>query len=429
MVLDDVVCSRRLEVALVSEHASPLALLGGADAGGQNVHVAELARHIGRRGAHVTVYTRRDDPALPTEVPFAHNVVVRQVDAGPAAPLPKDDLVGWMGHFAEQLGRLWRDRRPDVVHAHFWMSTMASLPPAHELGIPVATTFHALGVVKRRHQGAADTSPPERVAVEQRLAREVDMVIATSRDEVEELMALGMDRSRAVVIPCGVDVERFTPDGPSDPRSEGTSRIVAVSRFVARKGLADLVDAVALAHTGASADTGIELVIAGGPPAGILLDDAEARRLATRVHRHGIGNRVRFLGAVERAAVPRLLRSADVVAMCPWYEPFGIVALEAMACGIPVVASDVGGLRETVLHGTTGLLVPPRRPDCIAEALHQLLSYPQRPAMADAAVTHARRYSWSRIAGQTLAQLRNLACAAGPAPTAEGPAPEWSAGR
>lgn len=406
MVLEDDRSGSCLHVALVSEHASPLALLGGADAGGQNVHVAELARHLGRRGARVVVHTRRDDPALPVEVPFDHNVVVHHVDAGPAAPLPKDDLVGWMGAFAEQLAEHWRSDRPDVVHAHFWMSAMASLPPARELGIPLAVTFHALGVVKRRHQGAADTSPPGRVDIEADLARQADMVIATSGEEVDELVLMGMDRERAVVIPCGVDLDLFRPDGPAYPRDERRCRVVAVSRFVARKGLADLIDAVAVS------DPAVELVIAGGPPVMMLHDDPEARRLARRVERLGLDNRVHFLGAVERSSVPALLRSADVAAICPWYEPFGIVALEAMACGIPVVASDVGGLRETVVHGTTGLRVPPRRPDLIASALQQLIHHPNRRGMASAAARRARRYSWPSVASETLAELTSLSCTA-----------------
>jgi glycosyltransferase involved in cell wall biosynthesis len=335
--------------------------------------------------------------------------------------LPKDDLVGWMGAFAEQLGHLWRADPPDVVHAHFWMSAMASLPPARELGIPLAVTFHALGVVKRRHQGVADTSPPQRISVEQDLARQADMVIATSQEEVDELVQMGMDRRRAAIIPCGVDLDRFRPDGPNAPRPDGRRRVVAVSRFVARKGLADLIDAVALS------DPATELVIAGGPPAMMLHDDPEACRLAARVRRLGLDDRVYFLGAVERTSVPALLRSADVAAMCPWYEPFGIVALEAMACGVPVVASDVGGLRETVLHGTTGLRVPPRRPDLIAEALQHLLHHPKRRALAVAAARRAHRFSWPRVAARTLAELTSLTCTAARAPLGgDGTAREWS---
>src|SRR5215211_3073477 len=155
-----------VRIAMVSEHASPLALLGGVDAGGQNVHVADLARYLGALGHDVVVHTRRDDPALPRRVPFAPGVVIDHIDAGPAAPIPKDALLPHMRAFARDLVRVWAVDRPDVVHSHFWMSGLASVRAARALGVPVAHTYHALGVVKRRHQGSHDTSPPERLAVE-----------------------------------------------------------------------------------------------------------------------------------------------------------------------------------------------------------------------------------------------------------------------
>src|SRR3954468_23755093 len=155
-----------MRVALVSEHASPLAVLGGVDAGGQNVHVAALARALARRGAEVVVHTRRDDPGLPRRVELCPGVVVDHVDAGPACALPKDELLPHMRAFARELERCWRDERPDVVHSHFWMSGLATLDAASALKIPVVHTFHALGVVKHRYQGDADTSPARRIELE-----------------------------------------------------------------------------------------------------------------------------------------------------------------------------------------------------------------------------------------------------------------------
>ncbi len=182
-----------MRIAMVSEHASPLAALGGVDAGGQNVHVAALAQAVARRGAQVVVHTRRDDPDLPARVQMAPGVVVHHVDAGPPYPVPKDDLPPYMDAFAADLSRVWRRWRPDVAHAHFWMSGMAAVDAGRPLGIPVVQTFHALGVVKRRHQGERDTSPPQRREVERRLLAEVDRVVATCTDEVFELVRLGAD--------------------------------------------------------------------------------------------------------------------------------------------------------------------------------------------------------------------------------------------
>jgi glycosyltransferase involved in cell wall biosynthesis len=206
---------------MVSEHASPLAGLGGVDAGGQNVHVASLARALARRGVDVVVHTRRDDPELPRSVELAPGVVVHHVDAGPPRAIPKDELLPHMDAFAEELRREWSAERPDLVHAHFWMSGYASLAAARPLGLPVAHTYHALGVVKRRYQGEKDTSPPPRLAIEEDILRRADHVVATCTDEAFELMRLGADGQRVTVIPCGVDVDAFTPDGPAEPRTAG----------------------------------------------------------------------------------------------------------------------------------------------------------------------------------------------------------------
>ena len=210
----------RLDVAMLSEHASPLATLGGVDAGGQNVHVAMLARALAERGHRVTVYTRRDDPTLPDRVCFAPGVVVEHLAAGPAAPLPKDELWPHVAELAGSLRSALLAAPPDVVHGHFWMSGKACVDATRGLGIPVVQTFHALGSVKRRWQGSADTSPAPRIRVETAVARSVAGVIATCADEVAELEALGVDPRRVSVVPCGVDTDSFTPDGPAAPRGD-----------------------------------------------------------------------------------------------------------------------------------------------------------------------------------------------------------------
>lgn len=390
-----------MRVALVSEHASPLAVLGGVDAGGQNVHVAALATELGRLGADVVVHTRRDDPDLPRQVRLAPRVVVDHVPAGPPEQVPKDELPPYMGTFAEHLARAWRRRRPAVVHAHFWMSGQASVAAAAPLRIPVLQTFHALGVVKRRHQGAKDTSPPQRPAVERRLLEHVHAVIATCTDEVFELRRMGADPTKVRVVPCGVDLDLFRPEGSADPCPPGRRRIVVVSRLVERKGVGNVITALANVPDA-------EVVVAGGPHPADLDADPEARRLRALARSVGVANRVHLRGRVERADLPALLRSADVVACVPWYEPFGIVPLEAMACGVPVVVSAVGGLVDTVVDGITGLHVAPRRPAELAAALRRLLGDPDLGARLGAAgAQRARsRYSWSLVARATLETYR-----------------------
>jgi D-inositol-3-phosphate glycosyltransferase len=395
-----------MRVAMVSEHASPLAVLGGADAGGQNVHVAALSAALARRGAEVVVHTRREDPALPARVAVAPGVTVEHVDAGPPVPIPKDELLPHMDELAARLRRSWRADPPDVVHAHFWMSGLAALTAGRPLGLPVVQTFHALGVVKRRHQGTKDTSPPGRLRNERFLAREADRIVATCSDEVFELVRMGADLRRITVVPCGVDLGLFRPDGPAEPRDPGRSRLLVVSRLVERKGIGSVITALAeLPET--------ELVVAGGPPVRRLAEDPEARRLAAQAERLGMAGRVRFRGQVEPGDLPALYRSADLVVCVPWYEPFGIVPLEAMACGVPVVASAVGGLVDSVVDGVAGVHVPPRRPDLLARVLAGLLADPARRAALGAAGARRarRRYGWDRIARGTLDVYAGLTAA------------------
>lgn len=397
--------SRLRRVYMISEHASPLAVLGGVDAGGQNVHVASLATELARLGVEVVVHTRRDDPALPRRVSLAPGVVVDHVDAGPATPVPKDDLLPYMGDFALDVARVMRADPPDVVFSHFWMSGIAAIEAARPLGIPVAHTFHALGVVKKRNQGPHDTSPESRIELERRVACAADCVIATSADEVRELRAMGVRDDRMSIVPCGVDLSHFSSHGPIDLPRNGRPRVLALSRLVERKGIGNVIEAIAMLP-------GVELVIAGGPPAPLVDDDPEAARFAALARELGVDDRVEIVGGVAREHVPALMRSADVVACCPWYEPFGMVAVEAMACGVPVAASKVGGLAETVIDGVTGVHVPPRAPDRIASSLATLLTDDRlRTAMGRAGVRRARRYGWPRIATETYDVLARLAAA------------------
>ncbi|MCW2779236.1 MAG: putative glycosyl transferase [Frankiales bacterium] len=395
-----------MRVAMVSEHASPLAVLGGVDAGGQNVHVAALAAAMARRGVDVVVHTRRDAPG-PRKVRMGAGVTVDHVPAGPAREVPKDELMPFMDDFAADLHRQWSRSRPDVVHAHFWMSGYAALQAAQPLGIPVVMTYHALGVVKQRHQGAADTSPAVRQDVEARLVREADRVVATCSDEVFELLRLGGDRRRISVVPCGVDTDLFTPRGPAVARGD-RRRLVYVGRLVERKGIGNAISALAGLVNNGGPDA--ELLVAGGPDAADVDTDPQVARLRALAEKAHVADRVQFLGRVGREDLPALLRSADAVVCLPWYEPFGIVPLEAMACGVPVVASAVGGLIDTVVDGRTGLHVRPRDPRAVVDALDALLTdEPRRVQYGAAGARRARaRYSWDRVAALTLQSYDDL---------------------
>ncbi len=381
-----------MRIAIVSAHASPLAALGGADSGGQNVHVAELSAALSRQGHAVTVYTRRESHRVLATIETTDGYRVVHISAGPAKKLPKDELLPYMGEFGRVLRSRWAKDRPDVVHAHFWMSGLASVLAAKGLDIPVTQTFHALGVAKRRFPGKTDTGPADRIRLERLIAKQADRVIATCSDEISELVRMGLPRSRASVIPYGVDLTMFHPDGKIARRS-APYRIVSIGRLSSHKGFDIAISALAgLPET--------ELVIAGSPASGTVSQDSEARRLREIARRAGVHDRVRMPGRVAREHMPALLRSADAVVCTPWYEPSGVVPLEAMACGVPVVATAVGGLTDTVVDGMTGALIPPRDPKILAVTLRRLLKDTSiRETFGAAGVDRVRaRYSWNRIA-------------------------------
>jgi type III pantothenate kinase len=390
---------RRLRrVDLVSEHASPLAVLGGTDAGGQNVAVAELARHLSLRGLRVVVHTRRDSPSLPDCVEMSPGVTVHHVNAGPPSEVPKDEMFPFMDAFARELATAWNDDRPDIVHTHFWMSGYAGTRAAWALGVPIVHTFHALGVVKRRHQAEADTSPPARLQAEVDLLHHADHIVATCTDERRELLALGADPARISVVPCGVDLDHFTP---AEPRAGGRLRVLSLGRLVPRKGVDDVIRAIALVDDA-------ELVVAGGPAADAMDLDPEVCRLRALARGLGVGDRVTFAGRVDRDHVPAVIRACDVAVCVPWYEPFGIVPVEVMACGRPIVVSSVGGLTDTVVDGRTGLVVRPRDVAGLASALRRLQADPAlRARLGHAGAERARSsYSWEVVADATAAVYR-----------------------
>jgi glycosyltransferase involved in cell wall biosynthesis len=380
-----------MRIAMISEHASPLAALGGTDAGGQNAHVAELSAALAAQGHQVRVYTRRDGTGPPPVVHVDGYQVVH-VPAGPAEAVPKDELLPHMGQFAAWMADDWRSTGvPDVAHAHFWMSGLAAVTAGRACGVPVVQTYHALGSVKRRHQGSADSSPKHRIGYERQLGHAVDRVIVQCQDEIRELLLLGIPRAAMTLVPSGVDTERFRPGGPAEPRGD-RPRILSVGRLVERKGFEDLIRALPLVP-------GAECVIVGGP------DEPYAQRLLEVARRCRVADRVRLAGSVPAEDMPRWYRSADVLAAAPWYEPFGLTPLEAMACGVPVVGTAVGGIVDTVVDGITGDLVPARDPRALGVALRRLLGDDvRRVSYAAAALDRAgHSYSWRRVASQLAA--------------------------
>ena len=384
-----------MRIALVSEHASPLAAPGHSD--GESVQVAELAAGLVRLGHDVTVYTRRDDPDCPTTVSSSDGYQVVHLAAGPARRLPRDELWPHMREFARELGDWFDLTRPDVAHAHFWLSAWATSRAASARHIPWFVSFHGLGVVQRRHQGDADTSPVVRQHVERTLVRNGE-VIATCSEEMAELIALGGNPHRIAVLPCGVDLQRFTPDPQPRPPSGHPFQILSVGRLAPHKGFD-------LAIRALTDVPGSELLIAGGPGGQDMDSDPEAGRLRGLAAELRVADRVRFLGPVRHEDMPALFGSADVVVCAPWYEPFGIVAVEAMACGVPVVATAVGGLLDTVADGVTGRHIAPGDAAALASAINALRTAPRRRSAYGRAARHLAEscYSSTWVAQRTAA--------------------------
>ncbi|WP_432829876.1 glycosyltransferase [Dactylosporangium sp. CA-092794] len=390
-----------MRIALVSAQASPLAL-GGPGTSGRHTHVAALSGALGRLGHEVVVYVRRESSGGPDAVELAPGVTVEHVPAGPIRPIAPDAQLPLMGDFGRALAARWAGGdAPDVLHAHYWLSGLAALTATAEDRRPVIVTYHGLATAERRHlpaDGNGRAGP--RAGLERTLGSLADRVVAQSEDEVAELGKMGVRRSGTVIVPSGVDVDRFTPGGPSaDHRRSGLRRILSVGSLVARKGFADLIEALRRVP-------GAELVLIGGPdPAhperGVELErDPEARRLLQLADRHGVADRLRIIGAVTQDELPAWYRSADVLACAPAYEPFGLTPLEAMACGVPVVAYEVGGIAESVIDNVTGVLVPPRDTTALAAALRGLLGDEvRRMSFASAAIDRVRsRYTWERTA-------------------------------
>jgi glycosyltransferase involved in cell wall biosynthesis len=395
-------------IALISEHASPLAAAGGVDSGGQNIYVSHLARQLGRRGYGVDVFTRRDRPFLPTVQRWQPNVRVIHVPAGPPRFVAKEELLPLMREFGDFLLRFCGEAaRPyDLIHANFFMSGLAASEVAARLDMPLVMTFHALGRVRRRHQNGRDQFPDERFTIESDLVRCATRIVAECPQDHDDLCALyGADTARLDVVPCGFDPQELPPVERAAARAAldwhpHRYTILQLGRIVPRKGIDNVIRALALLQ---ARGVDAELVVVGGnseSPNAIATPELGA--LATLADELGVRERVRFVGRRGREQLNRYYSAADVFVTTPWYEPFGITPVEAMACGVPVIGAAVGGIRTTVQDGVTGFLVPPRDPRALAGRLAELAADPARRAALGAAgrVRAYRDYTWSRVATQ-----------------------------
>jgi glycosyltransferase involved in cell wall biosynthesis len=385
-----------MKIALVAHHATPPAHPVDPYSADQAANVSGLGRALAAQGHDVVIYARRNSPELPGTLAIAPRLRAEFIDAGPPAPVPADQLPQYAKDIADDLAARWRDRSPDVVHAHHWTNGLAALSATRERDAAIVQTFGSLDAAERRHRIAGETSDA-RMRMESCIARAVTTVLATTSDEVAELSKLAVPSPKVSLVPAGVDVSRFKPAGYVAKRRR-EPKLIAVGSLAEYRGLDALLRCLSELPSG-------QLVIAGGPSADQLESDHGYRILAKLAAHLGVADRVQFTGHVSDDALPTLLRSADLLVSAARYEPAGMTAVRAMACGIPVVATAVGAYRDAVIDGTTGLLVPPGRPEMLAWRLRDLLAYPMRmAAFGIAAADRAKsRYAWDRIASETVA--------------------------
>ena len=394
-------------VAILSDHASPLAAPGSVDSGGQNVYVAHLARELAQLGYLVDIFTRRDSMMHAQIVQWRDNVRVVHVPAGPAHYVPKEQMLPYMDAFARFVARFARrqDAMYDVVHANFFMSGMVAQQIKRELGIPFVITFHALGQVRRMAQGTADEFPPARLHIEHSLMRDADRIIAECAQDRQDMEQLyGAPSERIDIIPCGFDPQELWPVPVRLARhklSLPLSRFVVLQlgRIVPRKGIDTVIESLALLRRRHGVDAMLLVVGGEGAPRGTR-DTPELARLRALARTQGVGDVVQFTGRKNRAELRYYYSAADVFVTTPWYEPFGITPVEAMACARPVIGAEVGGIKSTVIDGKTGFLVPARDPQAVAEKLALLHANPDLAAnLGDEGMRRAfQYYTWRSVA-------------------------------
>lgn len=364
-------------IAFISEHASPLVTPGSVDAGGQNVYVGELAKQLSRMGYAVDVFTRRENPDLPAVTMWMEEVRVIQIDAGPAKVVAKEELLPYMAAFREEMISFMEEEQTayHLVHANFFMSALVAMELKQLLGIPFVVTFHALGHVRKIYQGDKDRFPPERTDIETEVILQANQIIAECPQDKEDLINYyKAPIHKITIIPCGVNLDEVYAVDKEKAREilklpKNEKIILQLGRMVPRKGVDNVIRAMAQLKM-----PDVKLIIVGSNvPASSGDVDYELERLRTLASELKVGVQVIFAGQRSRHELKHYYSAADLFITTPWYEPFGITPLESMACGTPVIGSDVGGIKYSVADGRTGLLVPPEDPVSLAAAIFKLL--------------------------------------------------------
>ena len=396
-------------IAIISYHTSPLASLGGAETGGLNVYVRELANELAERGHHVDVFTRRTDSTSPETLPISESHEglplgrVVQIAAGPERYEEKGALPAYVEEFADGVATFvaTEGTKYDIIHSHYWLSGVAAERLKAQWGVPHIVMFHTLGEVKARSR-VSESEPEPRIAAETDITRNADRIVVASKDEQQLLVRYyKADADRISVVPCGVNLGLFQPIAKKDARQQLGLRdddriLLFVGRVEPLKGIDILLGAAAQVES----ESDCFVLVVGGDDS---TRDGEMEHLRDLASQLGIAERVSFMGAVDHERLPLFYNAADVCVVPSFYESFGLVALEAMACGTPVVASRVGGLSVAVRDSETGYLIPWRCPEPFAERLELLLGNEElRHRFGQAAREEVERFCWANVAEAVL---------------------------
>ena len=404
-----------MKIAMLSYHTCPLAVLGGKDTGGMNVYVREITRQLGTMGVHVDVFTRSQNEHVPHvlhDLGYGNRIV--HIRAGPEYPVPKKELVTYLPQFVEGIREFAGGKgiSYNLIHSHYWMSGLAGLDLKRHWGIPVVHMFHTLGIMKNRvAQSPEEIEGEYRIIGEQEVLKNADRIIAATQAENVQLMWLYQaEVNKIFVIPPGVDVGRFYPIAHDEAKEyvgvpPSDRMLLFVGRIEPLKGLDVLIEALGILHQKAVLkDNPFCLVIIGGDPEESAEQaNIEMSHIKSLSQRHGLKDMVTFLGRRSQDSLPYYYSAAEVVVVPSQYESFGMVALEAMACGRPVVASQIGGLAYLVQDGVTGFTVPVDDPVELANRLALLMQDANlREQMGKQAVKVAQDYTWDKIASKLM---------------------------
>jgi D-inositol-3-phosphate glycosyltransferase len=403
---------------MISVHSCPLAALGGKETGGMNVYIRELSKELAKRGCHVDIFTRSQNAEIPMVVPFKAGIRIIHLKAGPEAPYDKNQVWSHLPEFLDNLEHFTREEQHKyhLIHSHYWLSGWVGAEISIQQNVPLLHMFHTMGYFKNRAtKPLGEHEPPIRLEIEAQLVKHADhLMVSNRREKVQMVWTYGVPAEKISVIPCGVDPSLFRPRNPVESKAHlglpDKRYILFVGRIDPVKGIDTLLRAIKLVKGTRNAMQDVHLLIIGGE-----LDhtdaatDSEINKLKRLTGTLGIKDRVTFLGAQRQDQLPYFYAAADMCILPSRYESFGMVALEAMACGTPVIASKVGGLASFIQNELSGLLIPEEDEVALAEKILLLLTDPSfKDTLGGEARSRALEFSWPVIAEQVLSLYQGM---------------------